>query len=118
MADWIYAHADDAVALLKETVDIPSGSLNVAGIREVGAVMRRELEAVGLQTEWLEMPPEMNRAGHLFGRKDGSGKKFLLIGHLDTVFEVEDGSRPFESDGEIARGHGVYDMKTGNVFMT
>jgi glutamate carboxypeptidase len=79
--------------------------------------MRRELEAVGLQTEWLEMPPEMNRAGHLFGRKDGSGKKFLLIGHLDTVFEVEDGSRPFESDGEIARGHGVYDMKTGNVII-
>ena len=117
MADWIDAHADDAVALLKETVDIPSGTLNVAGIREVGAVMRRELEAVGLQTEWLEMPPEMNRAGHLFGRKDGSGKKFLLIGHLDTVFEVEDGSRPFESDGEIARGHGVYDMKTGNVII-
>ena len=117
MADWIDAHADDAVALLKETVDIPSGTLNVAGIREVGAVMRRELEAIGLQTEWLEMPPEMNRAGHLFGRKDGSGKKFLLIGHLDTVFEVEDGSRPFESDGEIARGHGVYDMKTGNVII-
>lgn len=117
MADWIDAHADDAVALLKETVDIPSGSLNVAGVREVGAVMRRELEVVGLQTEWLEMPPEMNRAGHLFGRKDGSGKKFLLIGHLDTVFEVEDGSRPFESDGEIARGHGVYDMKTGNVII-
>jgi len=117
MADWIDANADDAVALLKETVDIPSGSLNVAGVREVGAVMRRELEVVGLQTEWLEMPPEMNRAGHLFGRKDGSGKKFLLIGHLDTVFEVEDGSRPFESDGEIARGHGVYDMKTGNVII-
>ena len=117
MADWIDAHADDAVALLKETVDIPSGSLNVAGVREVGAVMRRELEVVGLQTEWLEMPPEMNRAGHLFGRKDGRGKKFLLIGHLDTVFEVEDGSRPFESDGEIARGHGVYDMKTGNVII-
>ena len=63
------------------------------------------------------MPVEMRRAGHLFGRKGGKGKKLLLIGHLDTVFEVEDGSRPFESDGVVARGHGVYDMKAGNVII-
>ena len=117
MSDWIDAHADEAVALLKETVDIPSGSLNVAGVRKVGDVMKRELQAVGLETEWVDMPAAMNRGGHLFGRKDGDGKKFLLIGHLDTVFEEEDGNRPFERDGDIARGHGVYDMKTGNVII-
>ncbi len=33
MADWIDEHADDAVALLKETVDIPSGSLSLDGVR-------------------------------------------------------------------------------------
>mgnify|MGYP001814772089 FL=1 len=115
MADWIDAHAEDAVALLRETVDIPSGTLSHDGVREVGRVMRRELDALGLQTEWIDMPPEVDRAGHLFGRKEGSGRKFLLIGHLDTVFEEEDGTRPFERDGDIARGHGVYDMKTGNT---
>lgn len=115
MADWIDAHTADAIALLKETVDIPSGTLNQKGVRGVGDVMRRELDAIGLETEWIEMPVEMNRAGHLFGRKDGSGKKFLLIGHLDTVFEIEDGSRPFTSDDDIARGHGVSDMKSGNI---
>lgn len=115
MADWIDAHAEDAVALLRETVDIPSGTLSHDGVREVGRVMRRELDALGLQTDWVDMPPEVDRAGHLFGRKEGSGKKFLLIGHLDTVFEEEDGTRPFERDGDIARGHGVYDMKTGNT---
>ena len=117
MADWIDAHADEAVALLKETVDIPSGTLNITGIQKVGEVMRRELESVGLETEWIDMPASMNRGGHLFGRKSGEGKKFLLIGHLDTVFEEEDGSRPFERDGDVARGHGVYDMKTGNVII-
>ena len=117
MADWIDTHASDAVALLEETVNIPSGSLNQEGVREVGRVMRRELDAIGLDTEWINMPAEMDRAGHLFGRKSGSGTKFLLIGHLDTVFEIENGVRPFESDGEIARGHGVYDMKAGNVIM-
>lgn len=115
MADWIDAHADDAIALLKETVDIPSGSLSLEGVREVGRVMRRELDAVGLATEWIEMPAELNRAGHLFGKKDGVGKRFLLIGHLDTVFEPEDGLRPYASDGDIATGHGISDMKSGNV---
>ncbi len=117
MADWIDAHADDAIALLKETVDIPSGTLNHDGVRAVGAVMRRELDTLGLETEWIEMPAEINRAGHLFARKGGKGRKFLLIGHLDTVFEEEDGTRPFERDGDIARGHGVYDMKAGNVIL-
>ena len=117
MADWIDAHADDAIALLKETVDIPSGTLNPEGVEAVGRVMQRELDSLGLDTVWIEMPAEMNRAGHLFGQKDGVGKKILLIGHLDTVFEVEDGSRPFERDGDIARGHGVYDMKSGNVII-
>jgi glutamate carboxypeptidase len=117
MVEWIDAHADEAIALLKETVDIPSGTLNLQGVRDVGKVMQRELDALGLETEWIEMPAEMNRAGHLFGRKEGAGPKILMIGHLDTVFEIEDGSRPFESDGEVARGHGVYDMKAGNVII-
>jgi len=117
MADWIDTHAEDAVALLKEAVDIPSGTLSHDGVREVGRVMRRELDALGLATEWIDMPPEVDRAGHLFGRKGGAGKKFLLVGHLDTVFEEEDGARPFERDGDIARGHGVYDMKAGNTII-
>ncbi len=117
MADWIDAHSDDAIALLKETVDIPSGSLSLEGVREVGKVMRRELDALGLETEWIEMPAEIARAGHLIGRKDGKGKKILMIGHLDTVFEAVDGLRPFERDGDIATGHGIQDMKSGNVVM-
>lgn len=117
MADWIDAHADAAVALLKETVDIPSGSLTLDGVREVGAVLRRELDAIGLTTEWIDMPPEIGRAGHLVGRKEGSGKKILMIGHLDTVFEADDGLHPFTRDGDIAYGHGICDMKSGNVIM-
>lgn len=116
MADWIDAHAEDAVALLEETVNISSGTMNHAGVRKVGAVMRRELDALGLETEWIELPPEMQRAGHLFGRKmSGSGKKFVLIGHLDTVFEADDEFQAFARDGDTATGPGVEDMKGGNV---
>ncbi len=115
MLDWIDAHAEDANALLEETVNISSGTMNHKGVQDVGAVMRRELDALGLETEWIEMPPEVNRAGHLFGRKDGSGKKFLMIGHLDTVFEADDAFQSFVRDGDVAQGPGVDDMKSGNV---
>jgi glutamate carboxypeptidase len=117
MADWIDAHAEDAIALLEETVNIGSGTMNQDGVRAVGDVMRRELDALGLDTEWIEMPEEMNRAGHLFGRKDGSGRKVLLIGHLDTVFESDDAFQAFVRDGDTAVGPGVDDMKSGNVII-
>ncbi|MDH3620675.1 MAG: M20/M25/M40 family metallo-hydrolase, partial [Gammaproteobacteria bacterium] len=116
MVDWIDAHSEDAIALLEETVNISSGTMNHAGVRQVGDVMRRELESLGLEVEWIDLPPEMERAGHLFGRKtSGSGKKFVLIGHLDTVFEADDDFQGFERDGDMATGPGVDDMKGGNV---
>ena len=117
MLDWIDAHVEDANALLEETVNISSGTMNHQGVQDVGVVMRRELAELGLATEWVEMPPEVNRAGHLFGRKDGSGKKFLMIGHLDTVFEADDDFQSFVRDGNIAQGPGVDDMKSGNVII-
>ena len=116
MVDWIDAHSEDAIALLEETVNISSGTMNHAGVRAVGQVMRRELDALGLTTEWIDMPPEVERAGHLFGRKvDGTAPAFLLIGHLDTVFEADDAFQAFERDGDSATGPGVDDMKSGNV---
>lgn len=115
MLDWIDANSAGAIDLLEETVNISSGTMNHQGVREVGAVMRRELDALGMETEWIEMPAEVNRAGHLFGRRDGPGRKFLLIGHLDTVFEADDDFQSYVSDGVTATGPGVDDMKSGNV---
>jgi glutamate carboxypeptidase len=116
MVEWIDAHTEDAIALLEETVNISSGTMNHDGVRKVGAVMQRELDAIGLETEWIELPPEMQRAGHLFARKtSGTSKKFVLIGHLDTVFEADDDFQAFQRDGDTATGPGVEDMKGGNV---
>ena len=55
MVEWIDAHAEDAIALLEETVNISSGTMNHDGVRKVGAVMQRELDALGLETEWIEL---------------------------------------------------------------
>jgi glutamate carboxypeptidase len=117
MLAWVDDHLEDAIELLEETVDIGSGTMNHDGVRDVGVVMRRELDELGLQTEWIEMPPEVNRAGHLFGRQQGVGRNFLLIGHLDTVFEADDSFQSYRREGMTAYGPGVDDMKSGNVII-
>ena len=116
MVEWIDANAEASIDLLAETVNIGSGTMNHEGVREVGAVMRRELDEIGMDTEWIELPPEANRAGHLVGKLNGNrGKRMLLIGHLDTVFEADDTFNAFSREGNIARGPGIDDMKSGNV---
>ena len=115
MVAWVDAHQDEAIALLEKTVNIGSGTMNHAGVRAVGDVMAGELDALGLETRWIDMPEEMNRAGHLFATKKGQGQRFLLIGHLDTVFEADDDFQAFTRDGNIATGPGIADMKDGNA---
>ena len=118
MSEWIDANAENAISLLEEIVNIGSGSMNHDGVRQVGAVLREELDALGLETEWIEFPPEINRAGHLVGRRDGTrGPKILMIGHLDTVFEASEDFQAFSRDGNVATGPGVDDMKSGDVIM-
>ena len=72
IAAWVDENLEAAISLLEETVNIGSGTMNHAGVRKVGNVMARELEAAGLDTRWIEMPEELNRAGHLFARHDGN----------------------------------------------
>jgi glutamate carboxypeptidase len=117
IADAVEERSSEAIAFLRRIVDINSGTMNPAGVREVGREFEGELANLGFETRWIEMPVEMDRAGHLFAEIDGgSGKRVLLIGHLDTVYEMDSPFQSFEmlEDGE-ARGPGVADMKGGDV---
>ena len=107
----------DALALLERVVNINSGSMNFAGVREVGAIFRKELDALGFTTRWVDGAP-FQRAGHLVAEHDGAGPRILLIGHLDTVFEPSSPFQKFERQGDsTARGPGVIDMKGGDVII-
>jgi glutamate carboxypeptidase len=111
-------HTPDALKLLERSVLINSGTLNPAGVREVGAVYAKAFEAIGFKTRWVEMPAEMKRAGHLVAERSGDkGKRVLLIGHLDTVFEKDSPVPPWQSDGSKVRGQGVSDMKGGDIII-
>ncbi|MDG1066338.1 MAG: M20/M25/M40 family metallo-hydrolase [Luminiphilus sp.] len=115
ISDWVDQHQEAAIALLAETVNIGSGTMNHEGVRAVGAVMARELSALDLSVRWIDMPEAVNRAGHLFAENKGSGTRLLLIGHLDTVFEAEDEFQAFSRNGNTAEGPGISDMKSGNA---
>ncbi|MDX1661810.1 MAG: M20/M25/M40 family metallo-hydrolase [Gemmatimonadota bacterium] len=117
IVDAVDARADEALAFLEAVVNVNSGTMNFEGVREVGGMFAGRLEEIGFVTRWVEMPDSVNRAGHLFATREGppGAPVFLLIGHLDTVFEPGDAFQTFERDGERATGPGVVDMKGGDV---
>ena len=64
------------------------------------------------------MPAEMKRAGHLFAEKKGTkGKRLLLIGHLDTVFEPDSPFQAWEDQDSVVHAPGANDMKGGDVII-
>jgi len=111
---YVDAHAPEAVTLLEKVVNIESATQNLAGVKRVGEVFKSEFEALGLNARWIDMPPEMNRAGHLVAETNGTrGKRILLLGHIDTVLQGEH----FRRDGNRAYGNGSSDMKGGDVVL-
>jgi glutamate carboxypeptidase len=118
ISSWVDANVGQAEALLEELVNINSGTLNQAGVRAVGKRLASEFDSVGFKTQWIDLPPETQSAGHLVARHPGNrGRKILMIGHLDTVFEPADGFQTYTRDGRIARGPGIEDMKSGDVII-
>jgi glutamate carboxypeptidase len=114
----VKAHSGEALALLERAVNINSGTMNHAGVRAVGQLFRDEFEQLGFSTQWIDMPPEVQRAGHLVASRDGKqGKRVLLIGHLDTVFEADSPVQKWDRKGDRVRGQGVNDMKGGDVIV-
>lgn len=106
-----------AMQLLERTVDINSGTMNFAGIRQVGEIFIAELDELGFDTAW-EDGESFGRAGHVVAKRERRGPRVLLIGHLDTVFPADSPFQEFEHlDERSARGPGITDMKGGNVVM-
>ena len=102
------------LALLERLVNQNSGSTNLAGVETVSTMIRAELEPLGFAVRWIPMR-ETGRAGHLSAHHSGRGKKLLLIGHLDTVFELDSPFQRWTRDGAVAHGPGASDDKGGDV---
>ncbi|MEP2280917.1 M20/M25/M40 family metallo-hydrolase [Maribacter sp.] len=109
----------EAISFLEKVVNINSGTLNLKGVEKVGKEFATAFEDIGFESTWIPMPEEMNRAGHLFAEIKGTkGKKLLLIGHLDTVFEEDSPFQTFKMvNDSIAHAPGGNDMKGGDVIV-
>tara|TARA_B100001123_G_scaffold80853_1_gene92062 strand:+ start:228 stop:1535 length:1308 start_codon:yes stop_codon:yes gene_type:complete len=113
---YINTYSDEAIQLLEKIVNINSGTLNIKGNRKVGNIFKKELDKLNFKTYWVTYGKEVERAGHLFAEmRGGKGKKIVLIGHLDTVFEKDHPFQRFKREGDKAYGPGVADMKSGDV---
>lgn len=115
----ITADMPATLQLLKESVNINSGTFNIEGVKKTGEMFGKQLSALGFTVIWIPMPDSLKRAGHLVAwRKGKKGKKLFLIGHLDTVFEPDMPPNPFTLlNDSTATGQGVNDMKGGDVMV-
>jgi glutamate carboxypeptidase len=110
------ANRAGALELLKEIVNIDSGTGDVEGGTKVEAVLRARLIQLGaeVRTEPAEAP---GLPDNLVAVLHGTGKgKILIIAHFDTVFGPGTAAaRPFSMDQQRAHGPGVGDEKAGVV---
>ena len=123
MAASIDRNAEANVAFLRQLVEINSGTMNLPGVEAVAAILKPRLEALGFTVQTLD-ESQVGRAPHLISRHpcpapNACGKRMLLIGHMDTVF---DKASPFQHwtvspDGKTAEGPGSNDMKGGLVIL-
>jgi glutamate carboxypeptidase len=118
-----YIDANEQVSndLLEKLVNINSGTHNLEGVHAVADIMQSQLSDLGFKVRWIPMV-QIQRAGvlvaeHPCPEPEKCGKRILLIGHMDTVFEKSSPFQTYSVKGNIATGPGVNDMKGGLVDM-
>ncbi|MEB4613173.1 M20 family metallopeptidase [Leucobacter sp. M11] len=109
-------HQDSAeLALLRELVSIESPSGDGAASARIADVVAERFRDLGGTVRRLDTESGTN----LVIDFPGPGRPLLLVGHTDTVWPLGTlaGELPWAQDGDVLRGPGVYDMKSGIVVM-
>jgi glutamate carboxypeptidase len=112
----VEASRPGAIELLKEIVDVDSGSGDIAGGKRVESILSAPLQAAGATVRTV--PAEVSGvAPNLVAVFHGTGKaRVLIIAHVDTVFGPGTvAKRSFRIEGDRAYGPGVGDEKAGVV---
>jgi glutamate carboxypeptidase len=127
MAAIVDANSARDRALVEQLVDINSGTMHLAGVVAVKDVLVPRFQGLGFHVRWVPMEKVTARAGDLVAEHPcpagagHCGKRLLLIGHMDTVFEPTSTFQHYApvpgSADNVATGPGVADMKGGIVVM-
>ncbi|WP_069804748.1 M20 family metallopeptidase [Thermogemmatispora onikobensis] len=110
-------YEEEMLQRLALLVNIDSGTGQVEGITRIIGYLRSWLETLGCS---VTLHDGGQYGPHLVARLSGGrlvgGRRFLLVGHVDTVYAPGSASAcPFRRDGELAFGPGVIDMKSGVI---
>lgn len=107
---------EEMVDLLRRLVEAESPTLDPQAQQQVLSQLSESLTELGFNVERI---PGQRTGGSLIARIDAEAEhhsRQLLLGHCDTVWPTGTISKmPFNVDGNIAKGPGVYDMKGGLV---
>ena len=112
---------------LEEIVNIESGSGDREGLDRLATLLGERLKAVGGEVELIEPDPAQIYRMHdtpakigrmvkavFKGSQGASGKKMMLIAHMDTVYlKGMLAKQPFRIEGNRAYGLGIADDKGG-----
>ena len=112
----VQANRDEFLSLLRDIVNIDSGTGDVAGGEKVQNLLALRLAALGGEVR-REKAESSDLPDNLVAVFHGTGKgRILVIAHIDTVFDPGAvAQRPFRIEGDRAHGPGVGDEKAGVV---
>lgn len=116
ITSWLAGQKEAMLELLRDVVNIDSGSYDKPGVDAVGARFERFFAERGLLTR-REPKEQFGDAIHVtIDDRPTNEKPIVLMGHRDTVFSKgEAARRPFRIENGRAYGPGVADMKAGLV---
>ncbi len=106
----------DGIALLHQMVDMDSPSYDKPLVDRLVRFLAGRFEQIGGR---VTITPVAGFGDHLGIHFPGSSDRtIMLLGHTDTVFSAgEANRRPFNIEGDVATGPGVFDMKAGIAMM-
>lgn len=113
--DWAAEHEEEMLADLRALVECETPSDDRRALADGLALVEEWI------TERLGVPARRERVdggahGDALLLEYGHGAPTLILGHYDTVWPVGTLKEiPFERDGDVLRGPGVFDMKAGLV---
>lgn len=98
---------------LLKWVEIESPTTDKPSVDRFGEEVASTLGNLGMS---VEFDMQSARGNHVVARWIGKGPRILLLGHLDTVWELGTLAKmPARAEGDIAYGPGIFDMKGGIV---
>jgi glutamate carboxypeptidase len=112
---WFETKKRQMIQDLRSWVEVESPTSDKSAVDRFGKIVASHFAKIGMSIEYKN---GNGRGDHMIARFGSQEKQLLLIGHLDTVWELGTLQRfPCEINEEIGKGPGIFDMKSGLIII-